>query len=678
MSAPTKGKNTVRSTRKRTPATPTVRIAVGALFALVLVALLAPWLATQPPSTQDLTNVLATPSAEHFLGTDELGRDIFSRLVVGLRLSIIAAVVSVGVALVIGVPLGVIGGLGPVWLRRGIIWLADMLFSLPAIILVLIVVGIVGKGIIPAMLGLGIAFSPVYARLISDELVGLKQAPFVKAARTSGVSRLPLVLKHLGPSTFRPLIIQSAMTLRAAILTEAALSYLGFGAQSPSVSLGLMLKSAQLVVLDAPWQVLPPGLLLFVIVLCLNLAADGFSESLNKRPSYADLVRRARGKISPKASAAAEQPVAVAEDAAPPLRVSGLSIAVATGPLAGTNLVDDVSFEVREREVVAIVGESGSGKTMTALAAMGMLPEGLRTTHGSIEVGGENIVDMAPSDLRQLRSRRIGVVFQDPLSCMDPLQSVGENLISPLVVLDGMSRADARKLVLQTLAEVGVAGPEEKLALYPHQLSGGIAQRIMIANALTSSPRILIADEPTSALDVTVQRRVLDLLAELKLTRGLSVLIITHDMGVVSYLADRALVLYAGRLMEQGSVAEVIHEPRHRYTYALKAAVIDHRAAHLPLVVVPGNTPAPGERPAGCPFAPRCSAATSACTTLVPLQTLGPRHEVACAHPLTAAERAERSSAAPAGHSAGAVARTGGRGTEGTAPAVPGTTGGDA
>ncbi len=643
MSETTKGKNTVRKARGRSRATLTSRIAVAALCALLLVALLAPWLTTQSPSAQDLTDLLAGPSPEHLLGTDELGRDIYSRLVVGLRLSILAAVVSVGVALVIGVPLGVIGGLGPVWLRRGITWLADMLFSLPAIILVLIVVGIVGKGILPAMLGLGIAFSPVYARLISDELVGLKRAPFVAAARISGISRVRLVVRHLGPSTFRPLIIQSAMTLRAAILTEAALSYLGFGAQSPSVSLGLMLKSAQLVVLDAPWQVLPPGILLFVIVLCLNLAADSFSESLNKRPSYAGLVRRARGRIAPRADdggAAAETPGGVASDPPPTLRVTDLSIAVANGSLAGTNLVDGISFEVRECEIVAIVGESGSGKTVTALAAMGMLPEGLRTTHGSIEVGGEDIVDMAPSDLRRLRSRRIGVVFQDPLSCMDPLQTVGENLVSPLVVLDGMRRSDARSLVLQTLIEVGVADAEKKLAMYPHQLSGGIAQRIMIANALTSSPQILIADEPTSALDVTVQRRVLDLLAELKRTRGLSVLIITHDMGVVSYLADRALVLYAGRVMEQGSVAQVIHESRHRYTHALKAAVIDHRDARAPLVVVPGNTPAPGERPPGCPFEPRCAAASAACRAVVPLRTLGPRHEAACVHPLTASEHA--------------------------------------
>lgn len=619
----------------------TARIAVGGLVGLLLIAVLAAWLAPQSPSAQDLTNLLATPSPDHWLGTDELGRDIFSRLLVGLQLSVLAAVVSVGVALLIGVPLGVVGGLGPVWVRRGITWLADMLFSLPAIILVLIVVGIVGKGILPAMLGLGIAFSPVYARLLSDELAALKQAPFVKAARTSGVSRIRLVAQHLGPSTFRPLIIQSAMTLRAAILTEAALSYLGFGAQSPSVSLGLMLKSAQLVVLDAPWQVLPPGLLLFAIVLCLNLAADSFSESLNTRPSYAALVRRAKGRIAP-AVAAAEPADGPAAELAPPLRVTDLSIAVETGPLAGTNLVDNVSFEVREREIVAIVGESGSGKTMTALAVMGMLPETLRTTHGAIEIDGHNIVDMAPSELRELRSRRIGVVFQDPMSCMDPLQTVGENLISPLVMLDGMSRAAARQLVIDTLTEVGVNEAEDRLGLYPHQLSGGIAQRIMIANALTSSPRILVADEPTSALDVTVQRRVLDLLRTLKRTRGLSVLIITHDMGVVSYLADRALVLYAGRIMEQGSVAEVLHAPQHRYTFALKAAVIDHRAAHLPLVVVPGSTPAPGQRPPGCPFAPRCAFATPECAEHVPLQHLSLRHEVACIHPMTAAERDRR------------------------------------
>lgn len=623
---------TAGTARRRIRTAVTGRIAVGGLIVIVLLAAGAQLLTTQSPSTQDLTNLLAGPSAEHLLGTDELGRDIYSRLVVGLQLSVFAALVSVGVALLIGIPLGVLGGLGPVWVRRGITWIADMLFSLPAIILVLIVVGIVGKGILPAMLGLGIAFSPVYARLLSDELASLKQAAFVRAARTSGVSRVRLVIRHLGPSTFRPLIIQSAMTLRAAILTEAALSYLGFGAQSPSVSLGLMLKSAQLVVLDAPWQVLPPGLLLFAIVLCLNLAADSFSESLNKRPSFAGLVRRARGRLAPSSETNGTH------STAPPLRVSQLSIEVAAGDLAGTTLVEDVSFEVREREVVAIVGESGSGKTMTALATMGMLPESLRTSRGSIEVDGENIVDLEPAALRQLRSRRIGVVFQDPLSCMDPLQTVGENLLSPLLVIDGMARTDARQLVLDTLREVGVADAEAKLELYPHQLSGGIAQRIMIANALTSDPRVLIADEPTSALDVTVQRRVLDLLRDLKRRRGLSVLIITHDMGVVSYLADRTLVLYAGRVMEQGSVTQVLRQPRHRYTAALKAAVIDHRSAHQPIVVVPGSTPAPGQRPPGCPFAPRCAASTGACEEPVPLVRLGDRHELACVHPVPRVE----------------------------------------
>ncbi|WGX96007.1 dipeptide/oligopeptide/nickel ABC transporter permease/ATP-binding protein [Nocardioides sp. L-11A] len=599
-----------------------------ALAAIVAVGVIGPLVVAADPAAQDLSRRLLHPGADHLLGTDELGRDLLSRLLHGLRLSLASMAAALVVSLGIGIPLGLLGGLGPASVRKVVRWLADMMFSIPAVVLVLLVVGMTGRGLLPAMLGLGIAFSPIYVRLVADEAHALKDAPFVRAARVGGATRWSLVRRHIGPSLARPLTIQSAMTLRAAILTEAALSYLGFGAQPPHVSLGSMLKSAQNVVLDAPWQVLPPGLTLFVIVLALNSLADGWTGGLQRRSGYAHLLVRSRHRRA-GAPRAAEEP-----GAATAVRLDRLDADLTGGP-ERVPIVEGLSLEVAAGEIVAIVGESGSGKSMTAMAVAGILPAGIEADPARIVVGGTPLVDLDEAGRRTHLARELGVVFQDPISCLDPMRTVGTSLAAPLRVLRGLSRAEARERVRAALVDAGVADVDAVIDRYPHQLSGGIAQRVMIANALIAEPRVLIADEATSALDATVQLRVLSLLRRLCDERGLAVLLITHDMGVVSAVADRVLVLYAGRAMEQGDAAEVLARPGHPYTRALKEAVLGPEHAGRPLPVVPGSTPQPGARPPGCPFAPRCARATQRCAEPVPTLTLGPAHTVSCVHPHT-------------------------------------------
>ncbi len=281
--------------------------------------------------------------------------------------------------------------------------------------------------------------------------------------------------------------------------------------------------------------------------------------------------------------------------------------------------VDGVDFEVRRRENVCLVGESGCGKTVSALAVMGLLarPPG-EIAGGSILFDGASLLAYDEKALQRVRGRRIGMVFQEPLTSLNPVLTIGEQIAEPLRVHESLTGAEVSARCVELLADVGIDTPAERLADYPHQLSGGQRQRVMIAMALACGPELLIADEPTTALDVTVQAQILRLLVDLQRRRDLAVLYITHDLGVVSQIADRVYVMYAGVIVEQGSVAQVFDSARHPYTRALLAALPNRRRRNRPLYSIPGTVPHPAYKPAGCPFHPRCPQAKEPCRRQYP------------------------------------------------------------
>lgn len=326
----------------------------------------------------------------------------------------------------------------------------------------------------------------------------------------------------------------------------------------------------------------------------------------------------------------------------PLLAVSHVSVELHSGDRI-VRPVRDLSLELARGETLGIVGETGSGKSMTGLAVLGMLPPGGRITEGSIRYDGRELVGMGPSHYRALRGRDIAMIFQDSLTALNPTRRIGDQVAEPLTIsrhgTPGIGRQEATSRVQEMLGLVGIPHPLERMNDFPHQLSGGMRQRVMIAIALICEPRVVIADEPTTALDVTIQAEILDLLDGLRERLGMAMILVTHDMGVIARHADRVGVMYAGRLVETGPTSELFAATRHRYTQALLAAIptlTQDRGRDL--ISIPGAPPDLATDITGCPFAPRCSAVTDRCTeSYPPMSRSGPGHTFACWSP--AAER---------------------------------------
>ncbi|RNI21316.1 ABC transporter ATP-binding protein [Flexivirga caeni] len=296
--------------------------------------------------------------------------------------------------------------------------------------------------------------------------------------------------------------------------------------------------------------------------------------------------------------------------------------------------VDGLSLDILPGETLGVVGESGSGKTMLGLSIMRLLPPGGRITGGRILLDDEDVVGLPDKQMRRVRGGKIGYVFQDPMTSLNPTVPIGEQIAESVLLHQDVSKADARIRALEVLEQVGMPHAGERMSNYPHQLSGGLRQRVMIAVALAADPKLLIADEPTTALDVTIQEQILQLLDELRQSLGMAILLITHDLGVIASRANRVAVMYAGRVVEECDTASVFGNPRHPYTEALLAALPESAAAaHETLYSIPGLPPDLTDPPVGCRFAPRCRYATDECRASYPELTAGSKHRFACFHP---------------------------------------------
>jgi len=299
-------------------------------------------------------------------------------------------------------------------------------------------------------------------------------------------------------------------------------------------------------------------------------------------------------------------------------------------PPSVVHAVQGVSWSVDAGETVAVVGESGSGKSVTGLAVMGLIDPPGRVTHGEVRLGGAPLVGLAESDYQRIRGRELAMVFQDPLSALNPVQRVGEQ-IAEAAWVHGTPRATARARAVEMLERVGVVPAVRRARSYPHELSGGMRQRVMLAMALMNRPQVLIADEPTPALDVTTQAQILELLGELQQEMGLALVIVSHDLGVVAGIADRVLVMYAGRIVEEGPADRIFTAAGHPYTRGLLASVPRADDARPVLAVIPGNPPDPTALPSGCPFHPRCPLAVESCRDERPdLRAVTDGHRAAC------------------------------------------------
>lgn len=323
----------------------------------------------------------------------------------------------------------------------------------------------------------------------------------------------------------------------------------------------------------------------------------------------------------------------------PILEVKDLSVTITPKQAKPIKIIDDISFSINPGERIAIVGESGSGKSVTAMTIMNLIESA--SDQGEINFAGTNLLKKSERDLRQIRGNQIAMTFQDSLSTLNPIMKIGDQ-ITEVLTIRGEKKSKAKAKALEILNELGFDNPPVAFEKYPHQFSGGMRQRVMIAIALIAEPQILIADEPTTALDVRIQAQVISLINKLAMKKNLTVILISHDMGVVAGFADRVIVMYSGRIVEQGTVEEIFYSPRHPYTKALLSSIPTvNRDPATPLPAIKGTTPEPNNRPSGCVFQDRCTQVQAKCRVEPPkLVSENSSHEYACFFPI--GEKTER------------------------------------
>lgn len=584
-------------------------LAGGIVLCLVVVlALITPLLPLANPDVTDTANRFKRPFSEGaLLGTDHLGRDLLSRLLWGTQLSLAvgfaAAVIAATLGAAIGIVAGFYGGRTDNVIMRGV----DMLMAFPYILLALAIVAALGPGLFNALIAVSVVNIPFFARNIRGITVGIANKEFVDAARLSGLSNARIILTEILPNVLPVIVIAMSTTIGWMILETAGLSFLGLGSQPPQADLGSMLGEARSALITNPHTSVVPGVMILVIVMSINLLGDGVRDALDPRLKSGALSR-------PMAATMVDRrgPVPAAEGIGL-LEVRDLETQFHVKDRV-YRAVGGVSLHVKPGECLGIIGESGSGKSVTALSVMGLVasPPGV-ITGGAAHYDGEDLIGAPYRKLRSMRGRNVAYVFQDPLTTLHPLYRVGDQLAEAIRAHRPISAAEGRARAVELLKDVRIPNPEQRISDFPHEMSGGMRQRVGIAMAMANDPDIIIADEPTTALDVTVQAQILSLLDNLRRSRGLAIVFITHDFGVVAQLCDRVAVMYAGRIVEEGPTEAILERPAHPYTARLMACVPELGRGKRRLEAIPGLPPAVDRLPSGCAFADRCDRVRDDC-----------------------------------------------------------------
>ncbi len=508
------------------------------------------------------------PSWEHWLGTDDQARDVVARLIYGYRISVLFGLTLTVFSSIIGVAAGAVQGYFGGWVDLGFQRFIEIWSGLPTLYLLIILASIVTPSFW-WLLGLMLLFSwMALVGVVRAEFLRGRNFDYVRAARALGVGDARIMWRHLLPNamvatlTFLPFVTSSAVT------TLTALDFLGFGLPPGSASLGELLKQGK-DNLQAPWLGFTG---FFVIALMLSLlvfVGEAVRDAFDPRKIFTATVDSAVS-AAPAVAPITTAPLAAGVHAL--LAVADLCVRFGGGRTA-IDAVRGVSFSIERGETLALVGESGSGKSVTALSILQLLPYPLAShPSGSIRLQGTDLVGAGEEALRRIRGDRIAMIFQEPMTSLNPLHSIERQVNETLLLHKGLDRAAARARTLELLRLVGIEAPERRLGAYPHELSGGQRQRVMIAMALANEPDLLIADEPTTAVDVTIQAQLLALLADLQKRLGMAMLFITHDLGIVRKIADRVCVMQHGQIVEAGETQAVLSRPQHPYTQQLLAA----------------------------------------------------------------------------------------------------------
>ena len=548
-------------------------LAVASVLFLALVVVLglfAPVLAPFDPNFVDVRLTNAPPfTSEFLLGGDPSGRDVLSRLMWASRGTLLGCVVVLVVSVAVGVTGGLLAGFfrGPAETIGS--WISDAIMALPGVVLLIALYSIIGPSILTAMAVFGLLIAPANFRLVRAVVSGVRDELYIDAATVSGLSDLRILFRHVLMAVRAPIIIQSAFVLAAGIGIQAALEFLGLG-DPRQPSWGAILQISFEAISANGAAVIAPALLVSLATLAFVLLGNALRDTLQTAGQRRPLTGAQRAALH--AMDTDSDPVP--GDAL--LHVTDLRIAY-PGDDGPAEVVRGVGLTVRRGEIHGLVGESGSGKTQTAFGLLGLLPREA-AVGGAVWFDGEDLV-ADPRAMRAARGARIAYVPQEPMSNLDPTITIGRQLVVGLRAVRTIPAAEARRTVLDLLARLRIGEPERVFDLYPHQVSGGMAQRVLIAGAVAGDPDLLVADEPTTALDVTVQAEVLDLLRELRDERGLGMVLVTHDLGVVADLCDTVSVMRGGLVVESRPVRELFADPRHPYTRELLSSTLDPEAA---------------------------------------------------------------------------------------------------
>jgi peptide/nickel transport system permease protein len=604
------------------------------LLLICLACAAAPLLSPYQPNAQDLANTLSGPSAAHSLGTDSLGRDVLSRLLWGGQPTLIglaeSVIVAVGVGLPVGLLAGYLGGLADSIIGR----IADLVMAIPAFILLLVVVEIFPQNVILMNVVLGLLLTPPIIRVARTSTFTVRNELHVDAAKVAGLNSAQIIRTEILSRIMGPVTVQVSLVAAFALLIGTGLAFLGFGTQPPDPSWGSLVSDAQASLQQQPWLLVPGGGIITITIFVLILLGDSIRDFMARerskparqhprtQTSVDSTARREGGSTDGSGLRARSEPV---------LRVLDLRAEIGRGG-SRVEALDGVSFDIMRGETLALAGESGCGKSLSVRALLGLLPPEIVVTGGSIHFGNEHLHAATRAQMAKIRGRRIGFISQEPMASLDPSYRIGAVLIEVIRTVKPMSRRAARERALELLESVGL--PAVVAMKYPHEISGGMAQRVAIAMSLVGDPEMLIADEPTTALDVTVQAEILGLLRKLQDERGLSILLVTHDWGVIADACDRVAVMYAGRIVEVGSVFDIYNDPQHPYTAALLDSNPQRGKRHGRLPTIQGSVPPPGSRPSeGCTFRDRCSLSTAECAVSeIPMLMVGDEHAARCIH----------------------------------------------
>lgn len=617
------------------------RLALGAklslsfMLLLSILAIFAPVVAPHDPleifdknlapGTHEVWVGSTKENVTFLFGTDGLGRDILSRMLYGARFSLVIGLAATAFALLWGAIIGSIAAVSRRWVSEIIMRVMDIVMSFPGIALAAVFIAVFGRDLPTIIFSIGFLYIPQLTRIVRANVISEYGEDYVNAVIVSGARAPWILIKHVARNCIAPVMVFATVLVADAIVFEASLSFIQAGIQEPTPTWGNILSDARGgVIYNYWWAALFPGLAIMLTVLCLNILSEGMTDAMVAAPKAPVEKQTSAGEAEREADRLLVDPVAAHKVQEDSLRKRLAALREVEGkrkdrhvPLSGTapllevkdlcikfprhgdvNVVDHVSFSVRPGETMGLVGESGCGKSITSLAIMGLLDPRAEIS-GEILYEGRNLLDMSPKERNALRGHELAMIYQDALSSLNPSMLIRTQL-KQLTSRGGTRSAE------ELLELVGL-DPARTLNSYPHELSGGQRQRVLIAMALTRDPKLVIADEPTTALDVTVQKQVIQLLNELRDKLGFAMVFVSHDLALVAEVAHSITVMYAGQVVEQASVVELLTDPRHEYTRGLLGSVLSIESGSGRLHQVPGTVPSPKDFPVGDRFAPRSS-----------------------------------------------------------------------